>query len=146
MLGATDVVDASVDDAVAAVHALTGGVDVAFEATGVAAVVAQAVAMLDRAGTAVAIGVPTPGSTVTLAWGGDGPEPAYGKKARLLVTDGGDPLAGDFATWLGWSVDGRLDLGAMVSRVVPFTDDAIADGFAAMLAGDVIRTVVRLDG
>ena len=39
---------------------MTGGVDVALEATGVAAVVAQAVAMLGRGGTAVAIGVPAP--------------------------------------------------------------------------------------
>src|SRR5204863_3400558 len=47
-LGATDAVDASAGDAVAAVRELTGGegVDIAFEATGVPGVVGQAVAML----------------------------------------------------------------------------------------------------
>jgi hypothetical protein len=29
--------------------------------------------------------------------------------------------------------------------VAPFTDDALADAFRAMLAGDVIRTVVSID-
>src|SRR6187455_579209 len=69
-LGATDVVAAAVDDPVAAVRSLTDGVgvDVAFEATGNAAVVAQAMAMLARGGTAVAIGVPAPDSTVTIDW------------------------------------------------------------------------------
>ena len=47
-LGATDVIDASSTDAVAAVRALTGGegVDIAFEATGVPSCVRQAVEML----------------------------------------------------------------------------------------------------
>lgn len=138
--GATDTVDASTQDPVDAVRALTGGVDAAFEATGVASVVAQAVAMLGRAGTAVAIGVPEPGSQVTLAWGGA----AYANKVRLLVTDGGDPLAEDFRTWLNWSVDGRLDLASMVSRVVPFTDEDLEEAFRAMLAGEVVRTVIRI--
>ncbi len=144
--GATDVVDASESDPIAAVRALTGGVDVAFEATGVASVVAQAVAMLGRSGAAVAIGVPAPDSQVTLAWGGDSVGAAYPNKARLLITDGGDPIREDFATWLDWSVDGRLDLASMVTKVAPFTEDAIAEGFRAMLAGEVIRTVIRIDG
>jgi len=142
--GATDTVDASAENPVEAVRALTGGVDAAFEATGVASVVAQAVAMLGRSGTAVAIGVPEPGSQVTLAWGGGVPEAAYSNKARLLVSDGGDPLAEDFRTWLDWSVDGRLDLASMVSQVVPFTDEDLAEAFRAMLAGEVVRTVIRI--
>ena len=72
--GATDVVDASAVDAVAAVRELTGGdgVDFAFEATGVPGGRRQAVAMLDYAGVAVAIGVPPIPAEVTLAWSGDG--------------------------------------------------------------------------
>jgi Zn-dependent alcohol dehydrogenase len=141
-LGATDTVDASASDAVEAVLDLTGGVDVAFEATGVAPVVAQAVAMTARGGTAVAIGVPAPDSTVTLDWGSATRGHAYGRKVTLRVTDGGDPVPEDFATWLGWAADGTLDLGAMVSAVVPFTDGAIAEASRAMLAGEVIRTVL----
>jgi len=144
-LGATDVIDAGVDDAVAAVRALVEGVDVAFEATGQALVVSQAVAMLARAGIAVAIGVPTPDSTVTLDWGEATSGAAYPAKITLKVTDGGDPLPEDFTTWLQAAADGRLDLGALITTVAPFTDDALAEAFRAMLAGEVIRTVISFD-
>lgn len=146
-MGATDVVDASAGDAVAAVRALTNGegVDVAFEATGVPSVIGQAVAMLTHGGVAVAIGVPPPDSEVRLEWSG-GPGAAYPNKASLLVTDGGDALAEDFATWLGWANDGRLDLDAMVTREGRLTDEDIEEGFRAMLAGEVVRTVIRIEG
>ena len=144
-MGATDVVDASASDPVAAVRELTGGhgVDFAFEATGVAEVVGQAVAMLGRGGVAVAIGVPQPGRTVTLDWSA-GPGAAYPNKSSLLITDGGDALREDFDTWLDRSIDGTLDLDAMVSVEAPFSEDAIEEAFRAMLAGEVIRTVVRM--
>ena len=145
-LGATDVIDAGVDDAVTAVRSLTDtGVDVAFEATGNAAVVAQAVAMLGRGGTAVSIGVPAPESTVTLPWGEASAGAAYPNKVTLKITDGGDPIAEDFVGWLDALAERRLDLRPLVSAVAPFTDDALADAFRAMLAGDVIRTVVSID-
>jgi S-(hydroxymethyl)mycothiol dehydrogenase len=144
-LGATDVVDASVTDAVEAVRALTGGhgVDAAFEATGVSQVVSQAVAMLGSGGVAVAIGVPAPGSHVTLDWS-DGDGAAYPNKASLLITDGGDPLVEDFLTWMDWAVNGSLDLDTMVSKELPFTEVSIDEAFRAMLAGEVIRTVIGI--
>ena len=143
--GATDVVDASAGDPVSAVRELTGGVgvDLALEATGVPAVVPQAVAMLARGGTAVAIGVPPPDSSVTLRWSG-GEGAAYPTKSTLRITDGGDPLAEDFDRWIGWAVEGRLDLEGMVSREVELTDEDLGEAFRAMLAGEVIRTVVRI--
>jgi Zn-dependent alcohol dehydrogenase len=143
-LGATDLIDASAGDAVDPVRVLTGGVDVAFEATGSSAVVGQAVAMLARGGTAVAIGVPAPDSAVTLEWGGATRGAAYSRKATLRVTDGGDPLPEDFVTWMGWALDGRLDLDALVTREAPLTDEALAEAFRAMLAGEVVRTVLRI--
>jgi Zn-dependent alcohol dehydrogenase len=140
-LGATDVVDAAEVDAVEAVRSLTdGGVDAAFEATGVPAVVGQAVAMLTRGGVAVSIGVPPPVSDVTLRWG----EHAYPNKVQLRITDGGDPLPEDFVEWIGWYGDGSLDLDAMVSREVALTEDDLEEAFRAMLAGEVVRTVVRM--
>ena len=146
-LGATDVVAAAVDDPVTAVRSLTdgAGVDVSFEATGNAAVVAQAVAMLARGGTAVAIGVPAPDSTITLDWGQDTIGAAYPRKATLKITDGGDPIAEDFTAWLEAAADGRLDLGGLVTRIAPFTDEAVVESFRAMGAGEVIRTVIRFD-
>ncbi len=81
-------------------------------------------ALLARAGTAVAIDVPAPDSTVTLD--------RY-------------PLAEDFTTWLQGAADGRIDLGALVTTVPPSADVAIAEAFRAMLAGEVIRTVISFD-
>jgi S-(hydroxymethyl)mycothiol dehydrogenase len=143
--GATDTVDASAVDAVAAVRELTGGdgVDFAFEATGVPQVVSQAVAILDYAGVAVAIGVPPIPAEVTLAWNGT-EHAAYPRKTSLLITDGGDPIPSeDFPEMARWALDGRLDLDGMVSREVGLDD--LEEAFRAMLAGEVIRSVVVFD-
>ena len=94
------------------------------------------------AGIAVAIGVPPIPSDVHLPWSGsDGA--AYGNKASLLITDGGDPIpAEDFPEMAGWYLDGRLDLDGMVTRVLELHE--LDEAFRAMLAGEVIRSVVRL--
>ena len=63
----------------------------------------------------------------------------------LKITDGGDPVAEDFVTWLDALAERRLDLRPLISVVAPFTEDALADAFRAMLAGEVIRTVVSID-
>jgi Zn-dependent alcohol dehydrogenase len=141
-VGATDTVDAGASDPVAQVLAMTNGegVEAAFEATGVASVVEQAVGMLTRGGVAVAIGVPRPDSEVTLRWGAQ----AYPTKIQLRVTDGGDPLPEDFRTWVGWFGDGRLDLDALVTREAELSEDAVAEAFRAMFASEVIRTVIRM--
>lgn len=144
--GATDTVDASRGDPVQAVRDLTGGgVDFAFEAVGHPDCVRQAVAMVGYAGTAVAIGVPPRPSRLTIDWNG-GPAAAYPNKARLLISDGGDPIPSqDFPQMARWYAEGRLDLDAMVSRELAFTEDDLAEAFRAMLAGEVIRSVVVLD-
>lgn len=143
--GATDTVDASATDAVAAVRELTqgAGVDFAFEATGVPTVVSQAVAMLDYAGVAVAIGVPPIPAEVTLSWNGT-EHAAYPRKTSLLITDGGDPIPSeDFPQMARWALEGRLDLDGMVTRELGLGD--LDEAFRAMLAGEVIRTVVVFD-
>jgi Zn-dependent alcohol dehydrogenase len=143
--GATDVVDASVVDPVEAVRDLTRGegVDFAFEATGVPGCVRQAVEMLAYAGTAVAIGVPPIPSEVLLPWGGS-EGAAYANKASLLITDGGDPIpAEDLPQMAEWYLEGRLDLDNMVTRTLGL--DELDEAFRAMLAGEVIRSVVRFD-
>jgi len=145
--GATDVVDASTGDPVDAVRALTDGegVDVAFEAVGDPSCVRQAIEMLAFAGTAVAIGVPPVPSEVTLPWNGSD-RAAYPNKANLLITDGGDPIPDrDLPEMAGWYLDGSLDLDAMVTREARLTDNDLAEAIRAMLAGEVIRTVVVLD-
>jgi S-(hydroxymethyl)mycothiol dehydrogenase len=147
-LGATDTVDAGHADPVEAVRSLTrgDGVDVAFEAVGSPTCVRQAVEMLGIAGTAVAIGVPPMPSELTLPWNGSRGA-AYPNKARLVTTDGGDPIPGeDFPEMAGWAVAGSLDLDAMVTNEIRLTDDDLAEAVRAMLAGEVIRSVVVMPG
>jgi S-(hydroxymethyl)mycothiol dehydrogenase len=147
-LGATHTVDARAVDAVDAVRELTGGegVDFAFEAVGRAECVRQAVEMLGFAGIAVAIGVPPLPSEVTLTWNG-GDRAAYPHKATLLVTDGGDPIPSeDFPQMASWAIDGAIDLDTMVTREIALTDDDLAEAVRAMLAGEVIRSVVVFPG
>ncbi len=146
--GATDVVDASAGDPVEAVRALTGGegVDVAFEAVGRPECVRQAVEMLGFAGTAVAIGVPPVPSEITLPWNGSD-RAAYPHKVNLLVTDGGDPIPSeDFPEMARWAIDGSLDLDGMVTREISLSDVDLAEAVRAMLAGQVIRSVVVFPG
>jgi S-(hydroxymethyl)glutathione dehydrogenase/alcohol dehydrogenase len=105
--------------------------------------VTQAVEMLAYAGTAVAIGVPPIPASVTLAWNGS-EGAAYPKKSSLLITDGGDPIpAEDFPEMARWALEGRLDLGGMVTRELGLDD--LDEAFRAMLAGEVIRSVVVFD-
>ncbi|HVF08372.1 MAG TPA: zinc-binding dehydrogenase, partial [Actinomycetota bacterium] len=147
-LGATDTVDASILDAVDSVRELTGGegVDFAFEAVGRAECVRQAVEMLGFAGVAVAIGVPPLPSEVTLTWNG-GDRAAYPNKATLLVTDGGDPIPNeDFPLMAAWAIDGTIDLDTMVSREISLSEGDLDEAVRAMLAGEVIRSVVVFPG
>ena len=69
---------------------------------------------------------------------------AYPRKASLLITDGGDPIpAEDFPKMADWYLDGRLNLDDMVTRTLGL--DELDEAFRAMLAGEVIRSVVRFD-
>ena len=147
-LGATDTVDASAVDPVDAVRAMTGGegVDIAFEAVGRPEYVRQAVEMLGLAGIAVAIGVPPVPSEITLPWNGSD-RAAYPNKSSLLITDGGDPIPSeDFPQMASWAIDGSIDLDLMVTREVALTDGDLAEAVRAMLAGEVIRSVVVFPG
>ncbi len=146
-LGATDVVDASASDPVAAVRELTGGrgVDVAIEAVGRADCVSQAVEMLAFAGHRRRRRRP-PGAERGRAGVGRSPRAAYPNKVRILITDGGDPIPDeDFPEMAGWYLDGRLDLDTMVTCEASLDAASIDEAFRAMLAGEVIRTVVVID-
>lgn len=144
--GATDAVDASLTDAVAAVRALTDGrgVDFAFEATGRPEPVEQAVRMLAHAGTATMVGVQAQGAMATLDLG-DPSTGVFENKITLTVSHGGDTIpAHDFPVMAHYYLDGKLDLDAMVTKVIGLED--IEAAFEDMGAGTVIRSVVRLGG
>lgn len=108
-LGATHAIDPEAEDVLAAIRAIVpGGVDAAIEATGIPAVMVQAMgATRAQGGRAVVIGNARYGQTLTLdpglfnqgksllgTWGGDSvPDRDYGRFARLLASARFDPRA-----------------------------------------------------
>jgi S-(hydroxymethyl)mycothiol dehydrogenase len=126
--GATDVVDASQQDVVAAVQALTGGngADVCIEAVGHPQVMEQAFYARDLAGTLVQVGVPTPEMRIDLppSWYGD-----------CLPSR-------DFPVLVDLYLQGRLDLDRFVSETIGLDD--VEEAFQRMERGEVLRSVVLL--
>lgn len=136
--GATHVVDPGEGDAVAQVKDLTGGrgVDYAFEVIGRSQFVEQAYAMARRGGTAVAVGMPPPGDTVSV------PNFSLFRDEKKLVGSfyGGAQVLRDFERLVRLAEAGRLDLAGMVSRRIALDD--VDAAFLAMEAGEVIRSVI----
>jgi S-(hydroxymethyl)mycothiol dehydrogenase len=141
VLGATDVVDASVVDAVEAVRELTGGagVEFAFSAVGAAAALTQAIRMCAYAGTATLVGVPLPGAKLDVDLEADVFEP----KVTLAVTHGGDTIPQeDFPFLAQAALDGKLDLARFVTSTIPL--DEVPDRLPRIGQDGEIRTVALL--
>jgi S-(hydroxymethyl)glutathione dehydrogenase / alcohol dehydrogenase len=139
-VGATHVVDGSQDDAVKAIRALTGGagVDHAFEAVGVAALVRQAIESLAIRGTATIVGVLPPDAKIEFPWMAIRPECKV-QTSRM----GSNRFRTDIPLYLDFYRQGRLLLDEMVTRRGRLDD--INDAFRAMKAGEVARTVLTFD-
>ncbi|MFE7173811.1 S-(hydroxymethyl)mycothiol dehydrogenase [Streptomyces sp. NPDC057616] len=138
--GATDTVDSSRADAVEAVRELTGGfgADVVVDAVGRPETFQQAFYARDLAGTAVLVGVPTPGHTVDLPL-----LDVFGRGGALKSSWYGDCLpARDFPALIDLYLQGRFDLGGFVTEMI--TLDEVEDAFATMRHGEVLRSVVAL--
>ncbi|MGV9627145.1 S-(hydroxymethyl)mycothiol dehydrogenase [Streptomyces sp. NPDC003487] len=138
--GATDTVDSSKTDAVEAVRALTGGfgADVVVDAVGRPETYRQAFHARDLAGTAVLVGVPTPGQTVELPL-----LDVFGRGGALKSSWYGDCLPSrDFPALIDLYLQGRFDLDGFVSETIAPAD--VEDAFARMHDGDVLRSVVVL--
>ncbi len=147
--GATDVVNARDGDPVAAVRGMVkddwqgyeGGVDFAYEATGMPACIEQAVRMVNYGGVATTIGLPAADDTVTLNLGNIDTG-VYWNKASLHVCHAGDTLPShDFPLLAQLYLQGKLDLDGMVSREIGL--DQVEDAFHTMETGNVIRSVIR---
>ena len=146
--GATHVVNASEGDPVAAVRALVtddwpgyeGGVDFAFEATGLMKCVEQAVRMVNYNGTAVNIGFPAPEAKVELNVGNIDTG-VYWNKVNLRVCHCGDALPSyDFPLLAQLYLQGRLDLDRMITQTIGLGD--VEAAFHKMEEGNVIRSVI----
>jgi S-(hydroxymethyl)mycothiol dehydrogenase len=141
VLGATDVVDASVLDAVEAVRELTGGagVEFAFSAIGAPSGLVDAVRMCAYAGTATLVGVPPSGQTLDV----DIETDLFGPKVSIAVTHGGDTYPQeDFPFLAQAALDGKLDLARFVTSTIPL--DEVPDRLPRVGQDGEIRTVALL--
>jgi len=144
--GATHTIDASKVDAVAEVRRLTddgwdGGVEFAFEATGIPKCTEQAIQMLAYGGFATTIGFPAETDAVNLNLG-DFSTGVYWNKASLRVCHCGDALPSvDFPLMAQMYLAGELKLDEMVTRTIRLED--VEDAFHEMETGNVIRSVIE---
>jgi S-(hydroxymethyl)mycothiol dehydrogenase len=145
--GATHTVNAKDVDPIAEVRRITddgwdGGVEFAFEATGIPMCTEQAIKMLSYGGTATTIGFPAAQDSVNLNLG-DMATGVYWNKAALRVCHCGDALPShDFPLLAQLYLQGKLDLDGMVSRKIGLED--VEEAFHEMETGNVIRSVIVL--
>jgi S-(hydroxymethyl)mycothiol dehydrogenase len=142
-LGATHTVNSREQEPVAAIQELTGGfgADVVIDAVGRPETWKQAFYARDLAGTVVLVGVPTPDMRVP-----DLPLiDVFGRGGALKSSWYGDCLPSrDFPMLVDLYRQGRLDLDAFVSEEIAL--DQVEAAFDKMHAGDVLRSVVVIDG
>ncbi|HXQ59800.1 MAG TPA: Zn-dependent alcohol dehydrogenase [Acidimicrobiales bacterium] len=141
-MGATDVIDSSRGDTVAAVQALTGGVgvDYAFEVVGKAPTIRLAFEAARRGGTAVLVGAGSTSEEVTFS----AFELFVGAKTLVGCVYGSTDPDRDFPSMVDLVTRGTIDAEGMVSRRIGLDD--INDAFRAMEAGEVVRSVIVFDG
>jgi S-(hydroxymethyl)glutathione dehydrogenase/alcohol dehydrogenase len=136
-LGATDVVDPTDVDPIAAVRAMSGGrgADYAFEVIGTAGTIRQAIDTARPGGTAVMVGVPKLSSDI--------PIPAMSileEKTILGCVYGSARVRRDFPRLISLVEQGKLDVGSMVSRTMHLHE--VNEAMRAMQDGEVIRSVL----
>ena len=142
-LGATAVVDASRQDPVSAVMAMTAqrGADVCFEVVGTEPTIGQALTMTRRGGQTVLVGLPSMDVTVHL--------PAFmGLILSAKTVKGCWYGSSDARRAVPHLVElyrsGDLELDSLVSRTIDLDD--VNDAFEAMKRGEVARSVIRYPG
>lgn len=137
--GATDAVDASQNDPVAAVRSLTGGgVDHALEVVGRPATIEQAFAMTRTYGTTTVVGVTRAGEKIEL------PAEAMMLEKRLQGSKmGSSQFRLDIPLYCQLYLDGRLMLDELVSETIELAD--INQGMEKLDGSNGIRSIIRFD-
>ncbi|MEY2469866.1 MAG: S-(hydroxymethyl)glutathione dehydrogenase / alcohol dehydrogenase [Actinomycetota bacterium] len=137
--GATDLIDASQQDAVGAVMELTGGgVEYSFEAIGLKVTAEQAWQMLAPGGTATIVGMIPFGQTIELQ--------GYDFLAEKKIQGsnmGSNRFRFDMPRYIDLYMDGKLKLDELVSARIGLDD--INDGFEEMKRGEIARSVILFD-
>ncbi len=136
-LGATECVDATDGDPVAAVRELTdGGADFVFECIGLVPTVQQAVSMTGRGGTTVLVGVVPVTELVAIS----AADLTLQEKKITGSFMGSNRFRFDMPRYVDFYLDGRLHLDEMISARIPL--DQVNDGFERMKRGEVARQVI----
>ena len=135
--GATHAVDASTEDPVARVHAISGmgGVDFAFEVVGTQKTIEQALASTHRGGMCVVVGVSPAGTRLSI-------DPGMLLQQRVLTgtSFGGGHQRTDVPLLLDLFMDGKYQLKELVSRRLPLAE--LNHAFDLMKQGEVKRSVI----
>jgi len=139
-LGATDVLDPTEADVVAAALDLTGvGVDFAFEAAGKGALATACVNATRPGGTTVLVGAPGLDEHLDL-----GPAVIFGSSEKKLLGCilGSSHAPRDLPRYLDLWRAGRLDLEALITGTRPLEE--INEAFADLTVGTGVRTVLTI--
>lgn len=135
--GATDLVDASRSDPVAAVLDLTGGgADYAFEAIGLSRTIEQAFAMIRPGRTAWLVGVPPFGSHVHLP----GFNVCIQNKGVQGILMGANRFKRDIPMLASMYLRDKLKLDGLIAERIRLEE--INQGFERMRTGSAVRSVV----
>ncbi len=138
--GATDCIDATEADPVAAVHELTGGgADFVFECIGLVPTVQQAVAMTGRGGTTVLVGVVPIAESVSIS----AADLTLQEKKITGSYMGSNRFRFDMPKYIDFYLDGRLHLDEMISSRIKL--DEVNDAFDLMRKGEAARQVIVFD-
>jgi S-(hydroxymethyl)glutathione dehydrogenase / alcohol dehydrogenase len=134
--GATDFVDASEEDAVAAVQELTGGgVEYSFEAIGLKLTAEQAFRMLRSGGTATLIGLIPQGQKIELM-GTD----FLAEKRVQGSSMGSNRFRIDIPRYVDFYLQGKLKLDELISARIGLDD--VNAGYDALKRGEMARSVI----
>jgi L-iditol 2-dehydrogenase len=133
-LGADAVVDAQAVDAVDQVRTALGeSADVVFDCVAVQSTVRQAVAMADKGGTVVVVGVPTAEVLVPLATVQD---------SQIRIQGSATYLPEDFADAAGLLLGGAVPVAEIVTAIRPLAE--AADAFGDALNGRHVKVLVAV--
>lgn len=136
--GATDFIDASAGDSVAALQALIpGGVDHAFEVVGIKATSEQAIKMVRKGGGAYLIGVHAPTSTIDVNVTID----LLTNQVDLHgVYMGSSNIKHDIPMYARLYLEGKLNLDDLISREINLAE--INEAYEELKGGAIARSVI----
>jgi alcohol dehydrogenase len=138
-LGATDVFDAGVDNAVTKIKEATGGgVDFAFETAGAAPALALAYQITRRGGTTVTAGLPNPNHQFSI------PQISLTSEERTVKGSymGSCVPQRDIPNYIGMFQRGRLPVERLVTHRIKL--DEINEGFDLLASGDAGRILMAI--